>query len=222
MNISEYADSLASTKLFRDYPREDLEAILRSGSCRIRSYAKEQVIHLQNDPCEEVDMVLKGKVVAQRIDAEGNSLNVAVMNDKEFLGENLVFATRNRYPMTIVAAKDATILSIPKMMILTLCQDDPSFTSAFLTAISDKTGMLTDKISSMALPGIRQRIMAYLEKETRRQGTRTVYLTETKKEMAENMGVQRTSLSRELNRMKQEGIIDFDIHTITLLCQDEI
>jgi CRP-like cAMP-binding protein len=217
MNISEYVEGLASTPLFRDFPKEVLEAMLRAGTCRIRSYRKSQVIHIQNDPCEEVDMVLKGKVLAQQIDADGNALNVAVMREREFLGENLVFATRNHYPMTIVAARESTILSIPKGEILRLCQDDPAFTSAFLTAVSDKTGMLTDKISSMALPGIRHRIMAYLEKEIRMQGTRTIHLAETKKEMAENMGVQRTSLSRELNRMKQEGIIDFDIHTITLL-----
>ena len=217
MKISEYVDSLASTRLFMDHPRENLETLLRTGACKVRSYGKGQVIHLQNDPCEEVDLVLNGKVLAVRIDSEGHSLIVAVFREKEILGENLVFATRNHYPMTIIAALESEILSIPKEMVLRLCQDDPLFTSAFLTVISDKTGMLTDKISSMALPGIRQRIMEYLDREVTKQGSSTIHLVETKKEMAENMGVQRTSLSRELNRMKQEGLIDFDLHTITLL-----
>lgn len=216
MKISGYVDSLASTRLFKAFPREDLEILLRTGSCRVRSYAKGQVIHLQNDPCEEVDLVLKGKVLALSIDSEGHSLIVAVFREKELLGENLVFSSRNRYPLTIIAALDSDILSIPKGVILRLCQDDPAFTLAFLSVISDKTGMLTDKISTMALPGIRQRIMEYLEREVRRQGSRTIMLTETKKEMAENMGMQRTSLSRELNRMKQEGLIEYDVHTITL------
>lgn len=217
MKISQYVDSLASTRLFETYPRAELENLLRTGTCRVRSYAKGQVIHLQNDPCEDVDLVMKGKVLALSINSEGHSLIVAIFREKELLGENLVFSSRNRYPLTIIAALDSDILSMPKGMILKLCQEDPSFTSALLSVISDKTGILTDKISSMALPGIRQRIMEHLEREVKKQGSRTIKLMETKKEMAENMGMQRTSLSRELNQMRQEGLIEYDVHTITLL-----
>lgn len=217
MKISGYVDSLAATRLFKDYPREALETLISNGTCKVRTYTKGQVIHLQNDSCEEVDLVLKGKVLVLSLDSEGHSLIVAVFREKELLGENLVFATRNRYPLTIIAALDSVTISIPKGTILKMCQDDPSFTTAFLAAISDKTGVLTDKISSMALPGIRQRIMEYLDREVKRQGSRTIQLRETKKEMAENMGMQRTSLSRELNRMKQEGLVEYDVHTITLL-----
>jgi len=39
----------------------------------------------------------------------------------------------------------------------------------------------------------------------------------TKKALAERMGVQRTSLSREFARMKQEKLLSFDGDTITVL-----
>jgi len=38
----------------------------------------------------------------------------------------------------------------------------------------------------------------------------------TKKELAERLGIQRTSLSRELNKMKKDGLIDYDAHSITI------
>ena len=42
-------------------------------------------------------------------------------------------------------------------------------------------------------------------------------LNTTKKALAEKFGVQRTSLSRELAKMKKDGLIDYDVKTITLL-----
>ena len=39
----------------------------------------------------------------------------------------------------------------------------------------------------------------------------------TKKVLADKIGVQRTSLSRELSKMKNDGLIDFDSESITIL-----
>ena len=38
----------------------------------------------------------------------------------------------------------------------------------------------------------------------------------TKKELAERLGIQRTSLSRELNKMKKDGLVDYNTHSITI------
>ena len=45
---------------------------------------------------------------------------------------------------------------------------------------------------------------------------RSIELPITKKELAEQMGVSRTSLSREMQKMKNEGIIDYQGKHITL------
>ncbi|NCB72673.1 MAG: helix-turn-helix domain-containing protein, partial [Clostridia bacterium] len=39
----------------------------------------------------------------------------------------------------------------------------------------------------------------------------------SKKELAENFGIQRTSLSRELNKMRKDNLIEFDSASITIL-----
>ncbi len=42
----------------------------------------------------------------------------------------------------------------------------------------------------------------------------------TKKSLAEKFGVQRTSLSRELNKMREDGLIDYDAYSITIIDKD--
>jgi len=64
---------------------------------------------------------------------------------------------------------------------------------------------------------IRECIISYLKYECAKQKSDRVRLPMTKKALAERMGVQRTSLSREFARMKQEKLLSFDGDTITVL-----
>jgi DNA-binding transcriptional regulator LsrR (DeoR family) len=59
--------------------------------------------------------------------------------------------------------------------------------------------------------------MNLLEYESKRQNTNYIKLNMTKKALAEKIGVQRTSLSRELAKMRKDGLIVFDRTSITLL-----
>jgi CRP-like cAMP-binding protein len=56
-----------------------------------------------------------------------------------------------------------------------------------------------------------------MERECKIQNSNRIQLGITKKALAERIGVQRTSLSRELAKMKADGLIDFDDKTISLL-----
>ena len=64
---------------------------------------------------------------------------------------------------------------------------------------------------------IRECIISYLNYESKKQESSTIKLEITKKALAERIGVQRTSLSRELARMRDEGLIDFDSESIKVL-----
>ena len=52
--------------------------------------------------------------------------------------------------------------------------------------------------------------------EYKKQGSNVIKVPLSRKEMAEHMGIQRPSLSRELIKMREEGIIEFDKKTITI------
>jgi CRP-like cAMP-binding protein len=63
---------------------------------------------------------------------------------------------------------------------------------------------------------IRDSIITYINRQYHLQQTQTIRLTMTKKALSEMFGVSRTSLSRELQKMKQDQLIDFDSNTITI------
>lgn len=64
---------------------------------------------------------------------------------------------------------------------------------------------------------IRECILNYLSYESKLQNSNQIQLSISKKELADRIGVQRTSLSRELSKMRDEGIIDYDRNSIILI-----
>lgn len=202
---------LANTDLFKCFSEDELTNIFNNGNYyNIKTYNKDSIIHFQNEICKSMDIILIGNIVIQKIDSEGNVLTINNFSGGDVIGENLLFSTNNKYPMTITTKSNAVILHIKKDLILKLCQTNYSFLKIFLESLSNKALMLTDKITSLSMKTIRQSIIDFLLYEHHIQDSTKIKLNMTKKELAEKIGAQRTSLSRELNKMKNDGLIDFN------------
>lgn len=163
-----------------------------------------------------MDIILKGTVSVQNIDENGNILTVNVLSVRDIIGTNLIYSSRNYYPMTVVATSKITILQMQRDLILELCQSNVGFMVGLMRAISDRTMTLTDKINAIALKTIRQCIIDFLKYEYHIQKSSVLKLNISKKDLAERLGIQRTSLSRELNKMRKDGLLDYDARTVTL------
>lgn len=207
---------LISANFFSGFCEVELSEIIRSPETTINQFQKDQVIHLKNEPCHRMDVILSGRVAVLNLDENGNMLTVNVFGVGESVGENLLFAVKNGYPMTVVAATQVTLLQLERELVVALCQKNADFLKGLMQSISQKTMILTDKLTVISLKTVRQRINDYLSHQYQLQKTLVITLGCSKKELAERLGVQRTSLSRELAKMKKAGLLDYDAKTITI------
>ena len=221
MNIKDYLSILRLTKLFDEFSAKELLNLFKTHNYIISKYNKGSIIHFESEKCNYWDIILKGQVFVQKIDEKGNVLTVAEFKIGDNIGGNLLFSKYPYYPMSVLAKSDTEILHIPKDFVLQLCQTSQDFLVKFLTCISDKTAILTSKIKSISMKSIRESIIEFLNYEYYTQKSKEIKLDITKKELAERLGIQRTSLSRELNKMKKDGLINYDAHSITI-CDFEI
>ena len=215
IKTDQYFEALIGLDLFKSLSRDELKARLDASGYEVKKYKKDQIIHLQNEVCQSMDIILEGRVVIQKIDEEGNVLTINVFSAPEIIGAHLIFSTNNIYPMTVVADSEVVILRLNRKLIIELGQSDPDFMVALLQAISDRILILADKIRTISHSTIREQIMAFLTYEYHIQQSPVIKLNYSKKELAERLGVQRTSLSRELNKMRRDGLIEYDARTIT-------
>ena len=89
-----------------------------------------------------------------------------------------------------------------------------------LKIISEKALMLNRKVEYLALISVRQKIATYLLEQYKITKSKTFLLPLNRQELAEFLNVSRPSLSREMCRMRDEGIIDFHMSTIKILDLD--
>lgn len=216
LDIKNYLYILKLTDLFNGFSNEELLDLFNTSNSFISKYPKDSIIHFESEKCKYWEVILKGEVHVQKIDKKGNILTITEFNVGENIGGNLLFSKFPYYPMSVIAKSNTEILRISKDFILQLCQRNQNFLVEFLTCISDKTIILTNKIKSISMKSIRDSIIEFLNYEYYSQKTKNIKLNMTKKELAERLGIQRTSLSRELNKMKKDGLVDYNAQSITI------
>jgi len=217
MNIEEYIELLKTGNLFKDFSYKEMIMLFNERNNYIKNYSKKNIIYFENEKCTSFDIILNGRIVIQKIDKNGNVLTIAEFYSGATIGGNLLFSNDSTYPMNILAKTDVTILHIKKEFVLELCQNNKVFLTEFLKCISDKALILTQKIKAISKKSIRESIIDFLNLEYYYQKKNRIELYISKKELAERLGVQRTSLSRELNKMKKDGLIIYDKNSITIV-----
>ncbi|MGB4658037.1 MAG: Crp/Fnr family transcriptional regulator, partial [Mobilitalea sp.] len=201
---------IRSTALIKSLSDEDILVNLKSGKFKVTSYKKNSVIHFDGETCNKLEIILSGKVVVDRIDKSGTLLTISEFYKDDILGGNLLFSKNPYYPMTVLTQLPTDILGIDREVLFELFCNNPTFLRTYLELISDHAFILGDKIKHYINKTIRESIMNYLNYESKKQNSNCIKLNITKKAIAEKIGVQRTSLSRELAKMRKDGLIQFD------------
>ncbi len=214
MNLEDYIHILKSVSLFKNFTEDNFSSLFQNVDYTISRYAKDSMVFIAGEKCDTLNIILDGKIRIQKIDPFGKSLVITEFNACDIIGEALLFGEKTSYPMTGISTTNTVVLRISKEAILYLCQHNSTFLIEFLKFLSGKSITLSNKLDQISLKSIRQKICEFIIFEYRKGNKLKVKLNMSKKEWADKIGVQRPSLSRELIKMKNENLIDYDKHYI--------
>ena len=79
----------------------------------------------------------------------------------------------------------------------------------FFSLIAGKNISLVRKLKYMTCPTIREKLMAYLSDEAEKHGSEEFLIPFTREELASFLSVDRCALSRELGKMRDDGLLEF-------------
>ena len=191
-----------------------VERLLADAQIQFYSYQRQEILYLAEQTCSSIEIVVQGLLGVEQISEEGEVFAVAHFGPQAIVGGNLVFSTGQRYPHTIVALSDTVVLRMYRDALFSLLSTTPAVLKLFLQSISEHTLLVNDRLTSVVHQTLRKKLVRYLEAETVRQGSRAVSLPVTKTRLAQILGVSRTSVSRELSKMVEEGVISMSKRTI--------
>ena len=223
MNLDKYVGILTSSELFKGSSKDDISLVFKTLDYNVQNYSKDDIIFLEDDECKCLSIILEGIVEIQKIDSSGKVLTVAKFETGNVFGELLIFSdiSRSRFPMTVVSKVNSVILHITKESVVKLCQLETHFLYSYLNIISNKAFILNQKLKEVTLKTIRQQISEFIVNLSTRDNNATIIkINMSKKDWADKIGVQRPSLSRELIKMKDEGLIDYEKDIIKILNMD--
>ena len=208
---------IENSKLLSSIPEEKKKSYLKNGQFVVKKYQKGKVLHFQNELCTKLEIILHGNVGIDSLDKMGNLFAITDFKKDDIIGGNIIFSSNPRFPMTISLQTDTVLVELDKNILFTLFETNKTFLTKYLTLMSDNTKILTGKIKNNINKTIREKIIIYLKTQKALQNTNNIKLLVSKKKLAEKMGIQRTSLSRELKKMQDDGLIMCDKATIHII-----
>lgn len=202
-----------SCKLFENMTEEELNVLMNCLRPRVVKLRKNDIANVAGDRFEGIGVVLKGQAAVVKESMEGNRIILAVLKPGELFGEMAAFSGNGKWPATIVSQSESTIMYMPPAKILGQCESacisHRTLIMNLLRILSDKALTLSRKLEYLSIKSIRGRIARYLLEQYKKMGQTTFLLPMNRNELADFLNVSRPSLSRELCKMRDEGLLDF-------------
>ena len=202
---------LEQTRLFRN-TRVDLSNI------NIVEFPSNFTIASEGETSKRLGIVLEGKVRVKAYSLGGKNFTLNTLEPGQLFGDVLIYGTTSKsYPGVLITKGTTRIAFIPNEEFEQFLFNDNDLLRNFLSLLSEKAYSMNLKSKLLSQDSIRDKILFYLQQQKIIQKSNIIKLNMSKEELANLLFVQRPSLSRELIKMKQEGLIQYDRKTITMI-----
>ena len=180
----------------------------------LRNFARDSVLFSEGDKAAGFFFIQKGEVRITKLDEQGRELEVTRLGPGDFLGEAVAFVG-GRFPFFAQTIKETEIAYFEIKAVLRAVDRDPRTARFFLDLLARKCVVLSERVESLGLRTVRQRLVRYLLENCAEPSPCVVSLKIRKGELAHRLGTVSETLSRNLRQIQEEGLIEVrgrDIH----------
>jgi CRP-like cAMP-binding protein len=208
-----------NNSLFQKISFYDFETMINCLSARTVKFQKKAVILLDGDPVEEVGLVLSGSVQVIKEDENGRILLLSELKAADIFGETYACAGVSHSPVSIIAAENAEILFFDYRRIITICSNNCPFHTGLIEnmvqLIAKNNLLLNQKIEILSKRTTREKLLFYFDLE--RGSAKNFTIPFSREELAHYLCVDRSAMSKELGKMRYEGMIRFSKNSFEIL-----
>ena len=203
--------NITKSPLFSGLSEVEISFALDFFKAREAKFKKGEHINNIGDKLGFFGLVLEGAVQVYTVDIDGNQMIMANVSPGDTFGESLNFLTREA-DIYICAAEDAKILMMSSEKISSGATSSPLgllLTQRFISVLANRTLAQNARIQIMSKLTIRARLTAFFTECVQKNRSYEFELPFDRENMAVYLGCDRAALSRELSKMKREGLIDY-------------
>ena len=208
-------------RLFKSIKEEEFNRLYTSMGMYVKRYKKGSYIALSEEPVRCVSIVLEGVVHMESEDVWGNRTILVFMNRGDLFGETFACGTSQASVVNFLAARDVVALNIPFQAVMQLTPDmdrsQVQLMGNILTSIADKNVRLMQKLDIVSKRTLREKLLTYFSLMARAHGSNEFDVPLGRVGLGEYLCADRSALTRELSRMRDDGLIEYEKNHFRLL-----
>ena len=212
--MKKYLQLLKHSKLFQGISETEIETMLSCLSAVTCSYEKGESVFRQGEQITGIAVLLSGCVHIQKEDYWGNLSILNVITEGEVFGEVYACLGNEELLNHAVAVNPSVVLFMDVNRVLTVCPSACRFHGLLirnlLNVMASKNKMLTQKLQHMSQRTTREKLLSYLSEQSLKAGSPSFTIPFNRQQLADFLAVDRSAMSNELGKMRDEGLLQFD------------
>ncbi|WP_027437964.1 Crp/Fnr family transcriptional regulator [Lachnospira multipara] len=183
-----------------------------------KKYHKGTIILRAGETTTKLGIVLSGSVNIESNDIWGNRSILNHINKGQLFAEVYALLNPEIMLVDVIANTDCEILFLDISKLLSITgttnsnfnkQITNTLLNNLLTITARKNLQLSKRSFHTAKKTIRSRVMSYLNSVSLQAGTNDFSIPYNRQQLADYLNLERTALSKELGKMKKDGLISF-------------
>ena len=205
---------LKQTEVFQDMKTADIEAILSCMAANTKKYAKDSFVLNFGDTITSLGIVLSGQVNVIMEDYWGNRNIITMIKEGMTFAESYACAENVPLRVSVQAAEDTEVLWMDVKKILTVCSSSCAFHNSLIrnlvTLLATKNLIMNHKLTFLTQRSTREKLLAYLYSQSKSRGSNAFSIPFDRQQLADFLSVDRSAMSNELSKLRNEGILEFN------------
>lgn len=204
---------LKNSMIFRGMSDQDVANSLRFLEANEQNFRKGATILHAGDITDKLGLVLQGSVTIESDDVWGNRTILSNADSGEIFAETYALLDGEPMLVNVVANEDCRILFLRIGSLKRLQNNMEQWTMRLVTNLliitTHKNLVLSSRSFHTAPKTVRGRVMAYLNSVSMQKHAREFNIPFDRQQLADYLNLDRTALSKELGKMKKDGLIDY-------------
>lgn len=210
---------ISKTALFRGCSEEDIRNMSEHLDFRTEKYKKGNVIFGAGSIITDIGLVLSGSVRIEHTDLWGNKSILGITPAGGVFAESYACIPNEPMMVDAVANEDCDILFISVPRLFAPCSECVSQNRLIhnLVIISAGKNLQLSRRSLHTSPKtIRGRLSSYFSQQVSAQGSNKIIIPFDRQQLADYLNLDRSALSKELGKMRNEGLIEYNKNTFVI------
>ena len=219
--MKKYIPVLKKAQMFAGVGDDEIVSMLSCLGARLLICKKGDYVLRQGEHINDITLLVEGKLHIQKDDYWGNRSILGQISVGEMFGEAYVAPESGALLNDVVAIEDSAVMFFDVRRIMTTCSSACRFHAMVVQnlffVLSEKNRKLVQKLGHMSKRSTREKLISYLSEEAKQHNSASFLIPFNRQQLADFLSVDRSAMSNELCKMRDEGLLQFEKNRFTLL-----